>query len=141
MILYICKELFGTNTPTLLLSDSTIYRIIELTNKWCEKNLGKNKSRGWLTIHIMEQSFFCRPTYGGYDVNTNTIILYKNRCDNIEWIIKTIIHEHVHYLQDLNNYESLLEEYGYDNHPLEVEANTIMNNYYTIVWNKIKNKI
>lgn len=141
MIFDIIKTLFGTNTPTLLLSDSTIHKIVELTNEWCEKNLGENSSRGWLTIHIKNQPLFSKPTYGGFDVNSNTIIIHQNRCGNVGVLIKAIIHEYVHYLQDVNDYDSLLDEYGYDDHPLEVEANTIMNNYYTIVWNKIKNKI
>ncbi len=41
----------------------------------------------------------------------------------------------------LEQYDSLLEEYGYGDHPHEVEANNIMEDYYLTVWNNIKNKI
>jgi hypothetical protein len=141
MIGYIIRKLFGVNTPTIFLGDDTLYRIVELTNEWCEKNLGKNNTIGEVSIHIKDQGFSYKSNCGGYDIETNTIYIYRDQCDTIEWIIKSLIHEYTHYTQDLRNYDLLLEEYGYRNHPQEIEANNMMNNYYLTVWNKIKNKI
>lgn len=138
MFEHLCIKLLGVNTPTFVLDDSTIYRIVELTNQWCENKLGTNDNRGCLTIHIKNQPYFTKPTYGGYDISSNIIVIHKNRCENIEFIIKTILHEYVHYLQDIDGYDSMMDEFGYENHPLEIEANSIMNDYYSVVWNDIK---
>lgn len=134
-------HILGVKTPTFILNSDTVTKIVELTDKWCVKNLGVNNELGDLTIHITNQSMWTKSCYGGYDVNSNIIYIYQNRCGNIEWIIKSILHEYTHYLQNLNDYDSLLETYGYDNHPHELEANYIMEDYYLSVWNKIKNKI
>jgi hypothetical protein len=141
MIGYIIRKLFGVNTPTIFLGDDTLYRIVELTNEWCDNNLGKNNTVGEVNIHIKDQGFSYKSNCGGYDIEANTIYIYRDQCDTIEWIIKSLIHEYTHYTQDLRKYDLLLGEYGYHNHPQEIEANNMMNNYYLTVWNKIKNKI
>lgn len=145
-MLYLCgmnliPRIFGVHTPTFILDSDTITKIVELTDEWCQDNLGVNEELGDLTIYITDQSMWAKSCYGGYDVNSNSIYIYQNRCENIKWIIKSILHEYTHYLQDLEHYDSLLGEYGYDNHPHEVEANNIMEDYYLTVWNNIKNKI
>ena len=130
--------LLGIYTPTLFLDGDTIYNIVDHTERWCSKNLGRRKR---LTIHITKQSIWKSPCYGCYDSDNRTMYIYKNRCLNVEEIIKVILHEYTHHLQDLSQYEYLLEKYGYENHPLEIEAKSVADKYYRTIWKLIKNKI
>jgi len=120
-----------------LLSSETVHRIVELTDQWCMTYLGESPK---LVIEITKQKFWKSPCFGGYDENNKVMYVYVNRCENIKDLLKVFIHEYTHHLQDLSQYDSLLELYGYDNHPLEIEANE-MAEYYNIVWKEIKNKI
>ena len=57
-------------------------------------------------------------------------------------MVQTVIHEYAHYMQPIkSSYNKLLKEYGYDDHPMEIEAREIEKEYYKDCWNKIKNKI
>jgi len=125
----------------MFLGKKKIYRVVELTERWCGKHLGRNYDRGGLTIYILKQSMWEVPTYGGYEESNNSITIYKNRCESVTELIMAVVHEYVHYLQDLSQYDKLTKQYGYENNPLEVEARMTAQKYYEIIWEKIKNKI
>lgn len=61
-------------------------------------------------------------TYGLYFSDTKTICVYYTECKSVGDIVDTFIHEYIHHIQNLRSYNTLLREYGYRNHPLEVEA-------------------
>ena len=130
--------LFGVYTPMFFLSDDTIHNIVYHTDMWCVKNLGYKKG---LVIEITKQKFWTKPCFGGYDEINRHLYVYTNRCDDIGDLIKTILHEYTHHLQDLRNYDKLLKKYGYDNHPHELEANEVAFTHYKSVWKEIKNRI
>lgn len=74
-----------------------------------------------------------KTNYGKYEVGN--IIIYPHNIPSIMLLVKTLIHEYVHHLQ-LNHHEKmdeylmLLNEFGYEDHPQEIEANNIQQYYY-----------
>ena len=71
--------------------------------------------------------------YGKYEVGN--IIIYPHNIPSITLLIKTLIHEYVHHLQlnhhkKMDDYLMLLNEFGYEDHPQEIEANDIQQYYY-----------
>jgi hypothetical protein len=59
-----------------------------------------------------------------FERETNTIWIYYPEAVNEKWVIQTLIHEYIHYLQDGDEMKRLYDEegYEYDNHPFELEA-------------------
>jgi hypothetical protein len=55
-------------------------------------------------------------------------------------VVRSVLHEYAHYLQNLRWYNHVLQKVGYDKHPQEVEAR-VVETMYSICWNDIKNKI
>ena len=129
--------LLGVYTPLFFLSSDTICKIVEQTDHWCQKNIGRSDD---MVIEVTKQKFWDYPCYGQYDENNKVLYVFTNRCDDIKDLIKAFLHEYTHYTQDLSQYDSLLNIYGYDDHPQEIEANETAK-LYDIVWRKIKNKI
>lgn len=63
------------------------------------------------------------------------IVLFVHNIPTIKSLVGSIIHEYVHHLQlnhhkKMERYFTLLNEFGYENHPQEIEANDIQQ-YYT----------
>lgn len=58
-----------------------------------------------------------------FERDSNTIWIYWPKAKDSKCIVKSIIHEYAHYLQDSNEMQRLYTEgYEYDNHPFEIEA-------------------
>jgi hypothetical protein len=130
--------LLGIYTPTLFLKLETINRIVLMTEQWCEKNIGRNHKKKFITLYVRNQKFGELPCYGQYDCENSAIHVYTNRCENIKEIIRCVLHEYTHHLQPIETrYEKLLKKYGYDNHPMEIEAEK-NEEYYLNVWDYIK---
>ena len=129
------------NTPTMFLGDNEIRKIVSLTVYYCQHVFGVNGRRPDIGISVKNQR--SGPWhYGVYDSETNKIVVHKNVCTNIKQIIQTTIHEYTHYMQPvISHYNNLLEEYGYNNHPMEVEAREKENHYYKHCWEYIKQYI
>ena len=129
------------DTPTSELDNGTIRNIIILSTEWCQKNLGVNNDReNVFRLSMLEQVSGPR-CYGMFDEEENKIYIFHNNCFNIKLLIQTVLHEYTHYMQPIRgSYNKLMNEYGYDNHPMEVEARE-MEGYYLNVWNKIKFEI
>ena len=149
--MYLCtmdllRRIFGVrdlraNTPTSKLDNRTIRRIVRLSTYWCQENLGVNNRRSKpFKLSIIKQ-VSGPPCYGMFDEIDNKIYIFHNNCTSISLLVKTVLHEYTHYLQPIRkSYNKLTEEYGYDNHPMEIEARE-MEGYYLNVWNKIKFEI
>ena len=137
------RFLFGTrklraHTPLSELDNKTIRQIVKLTAAWCYENMGVNNDRGIpFKLSIIKQVSGI-PCYGMFEEKENKIYIFHNNCPNIGTLIKTILHEYTHYMQPIRgSYKKLLKEYGYQSHPMEIEARN-MEGYYLNVWNKIK---
>ena len=135
----------GLNTPTDNLNKSDIRKIVKEATAWCTDEFGVNrKKKQEFTVSIRKQKRTGDDpvAYGEYDLDNNTIIIYYNNCPRVKNLVKTLIHEYTHYLQPISTkYHKLLEEYGYDNHPMEVEARENEDNNYRPCWKYIKSVI
>lgn len=93
-----------------------------LTLDWCVKNMGRSY-RGVPNLRVIQSKN--GKYFGLYEPSKphHEIIIYYNVCESIYRLISTTIHEYQHSLQKVRkSYNKLYNEYGYDSHPMEVEA-------------------
>lgn len=126
------------NTPTSKLDNKTLRKIVLMSTVWCQENMGvNNRRKNPFKLSIIKQVSGA-PCYGMFDEVENKIYIFHNNCPNIKMLIQTVLHEYTHYLQPIRgSYMKLMDEYGYQDHPMEIEARE-MEGYYLNVWNKIK---
>jgi hypothetical protein len=108
--------------------------------QWSKENVGTKRKRLPLTYKVTSVPFYGEPAYGQYDPTTNKITVDRSVCSNVKTIIRVVLHEYCHFLQDLRGYSKVLREVGYNRHPQEIEAR-VMETMYSICWKEIKNKI
>jgi hypothetical protein len=125
-------------TPTSELSVRQIRTIVCETIRWCETNLGTKRYGVGYSIRTLGKRY--TPTYGWYDGSRSTITIFRNHTPDVKMIVRVVLHEYTHYLQNLRWYNNTLMKVGYDKHPQEIEAR-MSEKRYSICWNQIKNKI
>ena len=65
-----------------------------------------------------------------YDPNEDKIFLYSSMMKTVEEIIRSLLHEHTHTLQDRKKFKKLYDEgFEYDTHPYELEATKAEENW------------
>ena len=65
-----------------------------------------------------------------YDPHVDKIFIYWSAMDSEEEIIRSLLHEHTHTLQDQKKFKKLYDEgYNYSNHPYELEAKKAEKNW------------
>ena len=122
-------------TPT---SDLTVYqirRIVCETIKWCETNLGTKSLPVNYCVRTLGDKY--TPAYGMYDYHKKTILVFRNYAPTVKMVIRSVLHEYTHYLQNLRWYDNKLRKVGYMKHPQEIEAR-VVETMYSICWNDIK---
>ena len=106
------------------ISDFSKWRLTKLSNlvsEFCRVNLGWKKSRGVPNIKLSYRRV--GKCYGAYDPFSNTIIIYVFELKTLGDFTSTIIHEWTHSNQNIiRSYVKLYKKFGYDNHPMEIEA-------------------
>jgi len=125
-------------TPTSELSTTQIRRVVGETIAWCQDNLG-TKSYG-VDYSVRTQRNKTTPSYGCYDGARRTIMVYRNYTPTVKMIIRVVLHEYTHYLQNLRWYGNVLSKVGYNKHPQELEARA-MEELYSQCWGEIKVKL
>jgi hypothetical protein len=125
-------------TKTNTLSRTALRLIAKETINYCVATLGVNRSLPLPTVSVIKRGRSRR--YGQYNVTMNHIQIHHNICGDVKTLLQTLIHEYTHYTQDLNKYEVLYKQFGYDNHPQEVEARN-SEKLYSPCWKQIKKKI
>lgn len=127
------------NTNLKNLTNGQTRKIVEKTVKYCEENLGINKRKGECSISVKKQNLNEEVLkYGEYCPDVHTIRVFKNNCKNIKDLIETTLHEYTHSLQPVKSkYFKMLKVYGYENHPMEIEA-VENEKLCKDVWKKIK---
>jgi hypothetical protein len=137
----ILQQLLRPNlTLTTKVSDlkkRQVQDIVSYTAIWCMDNMGTyNRRRNPFKISVLPDETDC---YGQFISSENRLVIFYNMCPNIRTLIQTIIHEYTHYLQPIReNYEKLYRSFGYDNHPMEVEAREKELMYYKDAWKFVK---
>ena len=135
---YLCKMKTYLKTPTSEMTVYQIRRIVCETIKWCETNLGTKSYGVNYCVRTLGDKY--EPAYGMYDYNKRTIMLFRNYAPTVKMVIRSVLHEYTHYLQNLRWYNNALDKVGYDRHPQEIEAR-VVETMYSICWNDIKNNI
>ena len=125
-------------TPTSELSTTQIRRVVGETIAWCQDNLGTKSYGVDYSVQTLRRKSF--PAYGCYDGARRTILIYRNHTPNVKMIVRSVLHEYTHYLQNLRWYNNVMSKVGYNNHPQEIEAR-VTETMYSICWNDIKNKL
>ena len=135
---YLCLMKTYLKTPTSEMTVSQIRRLVCETIKWCETNLGTKSYKVDYSVRTLGEKY--TPAYGCYDFNKRTIYVFRNYAPTVKMVVRSVLHEYTHYLQNLRWYNNVLQKVGYDKHPQEVEAR-VVETMYSICWNEIKNKI
>ena len=134
---YLCGMLY-LKTPTSDLSVRQIRSIVCETIRWCETNLG-TKSRP-VNYSVRTRGVKSIPACGVYDYNTRTIMVFRNYSPTVKCVVRAVLHEYAHYLQNLRWYNNVLSKVGYVKHPQELEARA-MEDLYSQCWGEIKVKL
>jgi hypothetical protein len=125
-------------TPTDTLTTPLIRKIVKETIKWCEENLGTKSYKVDYSVRTLGEKY--TPAYGMYDPTIRTILVFRNYSPTVKDVIRAVIHEYTHYLQNLRWYGNVLQKVGYYKHPQEVEARA-MECFYSVCWKEIKTEI
>jgi transposase-like protein len=126
-------------TPTIDMTTPQIRRVVCETILWCETNIGKKRKKTKLTFKVLTQKSG-EQCFGMYDPTINSIIIHRNMCESVRDVVKVVIHEYTHFLQDLRGYSKVLREVGYRNHPQEIEARG-NEKMFSNCWTDIKNNL
>lgn len=127
-----------THTDTL--DRTTRRQICLLVADWCAENLGTSY-RGRPIIKVVKSKV--PVNYGLYrpHKDSHEIVIYHDVCDNIYRLISTMIHEWTHSLQKVRkSYSRLYNEFGYDQHPMEIEAR-LSEKLWGKCWRDIKDQV
>jgi hypothetical protein len=128
-------------TKTSDLSTSQLRKIVGEAVKFMEKYAGTKPSRQKsLKYSVVKLRDGHVPAYGCYDYNKNTLFVFRNHADDVKMVIRAVLHEYTHFLQNLRHYDSVLKKVGYEKHPQELQA-VAMELFYSHCWKRIKNKI
>ncbi len=125
-------------TPT---SDLTVYQIrniVKETIRWCQDNLGTKSYKVDYSVRTLGEKY--TPAYGMYDPTKRTILVFRNYAPTVKMVVRSVLHEYTHYLQNLRWYGKVLDKVGYYKHPQEIEARA-MECFYSVCWKEIKNEI
>jgi len=125
-------------TPTTELTVHQIRSIVCETIRWCETNLGTKRYAVNYCVRTLNDKH--EPTYGCYDHNKKIIMIFRNHAPTVKYIVKTVLHEYTHYLQNLRWYDNVLSKVGYNKHPQEKEANK-NEILYSECWGSIKKNL
>jgi hypothetical protein len=117
---------------------SDALKIGRQAEKWCRSNMGINNRKKYEPIITYYKSLPDDIDMGEYRYWDNEIIVYYNNTPTVKDFIRTIIHEWQHQLQPMGKYERLHDEHGYEEHPLEKDAEAAEQRYYKQLWIDIK---
>jgi hypothetical protein len=126
-------------TPMSELTTHQKRRLCRYGIVFCRKQFGAPLSKMPISYSIAilpgNQDF-----YGQYNPEDNRIHVFSRNTETIKQFIMTFIHEYVHSTQPIKeHYNRLLNIYGYDEHPYEIEAEAGASNYYSKFWSGFKN--
>ena len=125
-------------TPTSTMTTTQIRRVVGETIAWCQENLGTKSYMVDYSVRTLGDK--CIPAYGRYDSTIRTILVYRNYSPTVKCVVRAVLHEYTHYLQNLRWYNHTLSKVGYNKHPQEIEAR-VCETMYSICWNDIKTKL
>lgn len=110
--------------------------VLQLALLWCYFKYGRSiwqTQKIKLSFNSNLNAYGYYKVYENYDNDTDEfidetpyIIINPKKHASVEEAMETVIHEYIHHLQRIENYQSYFKKgYDYDNHPLEEEAERI----------------
>ena len=139
-VYYLCYMKLYLKTPTETMNSTQIRKVVCETIKWCEANIGKKTKSRTLKYKVLTLGQKYSPAYGMYDANSNTLYVFRNHAPTVKMVVRSVLHEYTHFMQNLRYYSHTLAKVGYIKHPLEVQAR-VMETMYSICWSEIKSKL
>jgi hypothetical protein len=117
-------------------------KLVENVLQWCETNHCIPKHRGKLSFKINYYNHTkLEGCYCGY---TRTIILYLKNEKKVIDVIDTILHEYQHHIdmrtqKEVKLYFKQLNDFGYENHPMEIAARDFARQHRDTCFETFKN--
>ncbi len=93
---------------------------------WCQQTYGKSKfNKEFPAIEYRKQDYYTEEIMAFYDEIESTIFINKDKNDNLEELINSVIHEYIHYKQNMKHYQILALYLPDNKNPMEIEAHKI----------------
>jgi hypothetical protein len=114
--------LLYSKTPLSSFTKGELRKIASVCQEYCVKKLGVKRRKKPISFSIVKNVY--RDSYSGdYCPDKNLIRIFHNEISTLGHFTSTFIHEYTHSLQPISTkYHKLLDKYGYDAHPHEIEA-------------------
>ena len=111
----------------------------DILNEYCKDNIGYKKHKGLPTFSVRKD--YSGNYYGQYCPTKHKINIYYNNIDSLKKFVGTFIHEYTHSVQNLRYYSHKLINYGYTQHPDEIEARNMELLHYKSCLKYLRSKI
>ena len=134
---------FNLYTKTKHQRRKRIEMVINESFNWCINKWGvkQHKYDLFLDVCYKEHMISGLENRAEYCYKYNEITVYPSEHNNIRELIDSVIHEFTHQRQDMSKYFETLNKSGYNDHPLEIEANKIAKKYRKECWYSIKKSV
>ena len=137
------KESRTNNNKCAKIKDLKISKkkMVENVLQWCESNHSLTKNRGKLSFKINYYNHTkLEGCYCGYN---KEIIIYLSPEKNIIDVVDTLLHEYQHHIdmrtqKEVRLYCKQLNDFGYDNHPMEISARKFAKQYRDTCFEKFQ---
>ena len=128
------------HSRTKKMTTPELRKLVCETIKWCEANIGKKYKSRTLKYRVLTLGEKYTPAYGMYSPENNTLYVFRNHAPTVKMVIKSVLHEYTHFMQNLRWYGHTLAKVGYNKHPQELQARG-MEFFYDKCWEEIKDKL
>lgn len=96
--------------------------------EWCLETYGKSKfNKPFPIIEFRKPDYYTEGCMAFYDEIESVIFIDKEKNNNIKELANSIIHEYIHYKQNMKHYQILAMYLPDNKNPLEKEAAKIAN--------------
>ena len=128
------------HSRTKKMTTPELRKLVCETIKWCEANIGKKYKSRTLKYRVLTLGEKYTPAYGMYCPDKNTLYVFRNHAPTVKMVIKSVLHEYTHFMQNLRWYSHTLAKVGYNKHPQELQARG-MEIFYDKCWEEIKGNL
>jgi len=128
------------HSRTKKMTTPELRKLVCETIKWCEANIGKKYKSRTLKYRVLTLGEKYTPAYGMYCPDKNTLYVFRNHAPTVKMVIKSVLHEYTHFMQNLRWYGHTLAKVGYNKHPQELQARG-MEFFYDKCWEEIKDNL
>lgn len=128
------------HSRTKKMTTPELRKLVCETIKWCETNIGKKYKSRTLKYRVLTLGEKYTPAYGMYCPDKNTLYVFRNHAPTVKMVIKSVLHEYTHFMQNLRWYGHTLAKVGYNKHPQELQARG-MEFFYDKCWEEIKDNL